>query len=66
MVTDDGNGGADMRRGSGLVGLADRITALGGEFSLTSPLGVGTTLQVRVPLDAGSADAGHDGPDRPA
>jgi signal transduction histidine kinase len=49
-VRDDGRGGADFGRGSGLAGLKDRIEALGGQISLHSPPGVGTTLQITLPL----------------
>ncbi|XKK39797.1 histidine kinase [Nocardiopsis sp. ARC36] len=48
-VTDDGRGGADPVRGSGLTGLADRAAALGGRVSLTSPGGGPTTVEVRIP-----------------
>jgi signal transduction histidine kinase len=50
-VRDDGRGGADPRRGSGLVGLKDRVEALGGRLSLHSPRGAGTTMQMALPLD---------------
>ncbi|MEV4513851.1 HAMP domain-containing protein [Dactylosporangium sp. NPDC049525] len=49
-VRDDGIGGADPDRGSGLVGLADRIEALGGTMRLDSPAGRGTRLRVCLPL----------------
>jgi signal transduction histidine kinase len=48
LVRDDGCGGADPR-GSGLQGLARRVTALDGQFDLASPPGRGTTIRVRVP-----------------
>jgi signal transduction histidine kinase len=51
-VRDDGAGGADPRRGSGLVGLKDRIEALGGTFSLRSPAGGGTTVSCELPVPA--------------
>jgi signal transduction histidine kinase len=50
LVRDDGVGGADMSRGSGLIGLSDRVEALGGAIELTSPPGSGTTLLVTIPL----------------
>jgi signal transduction histidine kinase len=50
-IRDDGVGGADPRRGSGLVGLIDRVEALGGTISVASPAGDGTSLQVKIPLD---------------
>jgi signal transduction histidine kinase len=49
-VQDDGVGGADPAHGSGLVGLRDRIHALGGRIEITSPPGQGTSIQVSVPL----------------
>jgi signal transduction histidine kinase len=49
-VRDDGRGGADFTRGTGLVGLKDRVEALGGRISLHSPHGTGTTLRVELPL----------------
>jgi PAS domain S-box-containing protein len=48
-VRDDGRGGADARRGSGLRGLADRLAALHGEGELISPPGGGTTLRAELP-----------------
>ena len=50
-VRDDGQGGADPARGSGLLGLKDRAEAIGGTISLHSPYGAGTSLQVELPLD---------------
>ncbi|MEV0130578.1 ATP-binding protein [Dactylosporangium sp. NPDC050688] len=50
-VSDDGAGGADFGRGSGRVGLADRIEALGGTMRLDSPTGGGTRLHVRLPVE---------------
>jgi PAS domain S-box-containing protein len=49
-VSDDGVGGADTSRGSGLLGLLDRVDSLGGTMLLTSPSGGGTTLVVELPL----------------
>jgi len=51
VIRDDGIGGADPGQGSGLLGLRDRIEALGGTLQVTSPAGNGTTLQVQVPLE---------------
>jgi signal transduction histidine kinase len=48
-VADDGVGGADLRGGSGLRGLRDRVEALGGELDLESREGDGTTLTARLP-----------------
>ena len=49
-VRDDGRGGADFGHGSGLIGLRDRMEALGGRISLLSPPGEGTTLYAELPL----------------
>jgi signal transduction histidine kinase len=54
VVRDDGVGGADPSRGSGLVGLRDRIEALGGAISVSSPRGDGTAIEIALPLDAHS------------
>jgi signal transduction histidine kinase len=51
-VRDDGVGGADSSRGSGLVGLYDRVEALGGTIALESPEGVGTSVAVVLPVAA--------------
>ena len=48
-VADDGIGGASTTGGSGLRGLADRIEALGGRFTVSSPPGRGTTLRAQIP-----------------
>jgi PAS domain S-box-containing protein len=48
-VSDDGIGGADPAGGSGLRGLADRVEALGGTLTVTSPVGGGTTLRAEIP-----------------
>jgi signal transduction histidine kinase len=62
-VRDDGCGGADLTRGSGLTGLKDRAEALGGRLALHSPPGEGTTLQVQLPVEqARPAAAGAAGP----
>jgi signal transduction histidine kinase len=50
-VRDDGVGGADPIRGSGLVGLKDRVEALGGTITIQSPPGSGTALRVELPLN---------------
>jgi signal transduction histidine kinase len=49
-VSDDGIGGADPTRGSGLRGLADRVAALDGNLSLRSPEGAGTLLRAEIPV----------------
>jgi signal transduction histidine kinase len=51
-VRDDGIGDAAPRRGSGLIGMTDRVAALGGTITLDSPTGQGTTLDVTLPIDA--------------
>ncbi|GAB2839845.1 hypothetical protein GCM10027176_49750 [Actinoallomurus bryophytorum] len=48
-VEDDGVGGAAVGGGSGLIGLKDRVEALGGTIDVRSPSGKGTSLQVRIP-----------------
>jgi signal transduction histidine kinase len=52
-VRDDGRGGADPARGSGLIGLTDRVDALAGTIQVTSPVGAGTTLLVTLPIEKG-------------
>jgi signal transduction histidine kinase len=49
VISDNGRGGADLAKGSGLRGLRDRIHALDGTFALQSPAGKGTTLMVEIP-----------------
>jgi signal transduction histidine kinase len=51
-VRDDGVGGADPLRGSGLIGINDRVEALGGTLSVDSRPGEGTALDVQLPLKA--------------
>jgi signal transduction histidine kinase len=48
-ITDDGIGGADEARGSGLRGLADRVEALGGRLRVWSPVGGGTRVRAEIP-----------------
>jgi signal transduction histidine kinase len=52
-IRDDGVGGADPARGSGLIGLADRVEALGGRIEITSPAAQGTSLLATIPIKAG-------------
>jgi signal transduction histidine kinase len=62
-VRDDGSGGVDPARGSGLSGLADRVSALGGTLEIESSVGVGTTIRARIPVTApgdASCEAGAD------
>jgi signal transduction histidine kinase len=55
-VRDDGAGGADLTRGTGLLGLKDRVEALGGRISLHSPRGAGTSLRAEFPLTAATGN----------
>lgn len=48
-IRDDGAGGADASRGSGLIGLIDRVEALGGTLVCDSPKGMGTTVSIEIP-----------------
>jgi signal transduction histidine kinase len=48
-VADDGVGGADPAKGSGLRGLSDRVAALGGTLAVDSPRGRGTRLRAEIP-----------------
>jgi signal transduction histidine kinase len=69
-VRDDGCGGAGLTGGSGLVGLKDRVEALGGRLSVHSPPGAGTALEIDLPLGdpSGAARPATDpaaGPTRP-
>ena len=50
-VADDGVGGADMQRGSGLRGLLDRVAALDGRLELESPPGGGTRVEAAFPVE---------------
>jgi signal transduction histidine kinase len=50
QVHDDGSGGADPARGTGLTGMLDRVEASDGTLTITSPAGVGTTLHATLPL----------------
>ncbi|MGW4489880.1 AAA family ATPase [Amycolatopsis sp. NPDC004368] len=50
-VRDDGVGGAELTGGTGLLGLKDRVEAIGGRILLQSPRGSGTSLQAKLPLD---------------
>ena len=49
-VGDDGVGGADASRGSGIRGLQDRVAAIGGRFTIESPKGQGTRLVAEIPI----------------
>ena len=50
-IRDDGIGGADSAKGSGLTGLIDRVEALGGTMAISSPPGSGTSLLVEIPVE---------------
>ena len=50
VVEDDGRGGADLARGTGLSGLADRAAALDGSLAIDSPPGAGTRLRAELPI----------------
>jgi signal transduction histidine kinase len=52
-IRDDGVGGAEPTRGSGLIGLRDRVEAIRGTLQVDSRPGQGTSLQVKLPVDAG-------------
>lgn len=56
-VRDDGRRGADLTRGTGLIGLQDRAEALGGRLLVHSAPSAGTTLHAELPLS-------HKGPVR--
>src|SRR5919204_111665 len=61
-IRDDGLGGADASRGSGLIGVRDRVEALGGTIDLASPPGSGTRLDVELPLLAAPSVASKSEP----
>jgi signal transduction histidine kinase len=50
-VADDGVGGADPTRGSGLSGLSDRVASLNGKLVIDSPPGAGTRIRAEIPLE---------------
>ena len=54
-VSDDGIGGADAARGSGLRGLEDRVAAVGGSLRVVSPVGGGTVLAAEMPYGVRTA-----------
>jgi signal transduction histidine kinase len=57
-ISDDGPGGADPARGTGLAGMSERVLALGGTVEIDSRPGEGTTLRVRVPVAGVRSTAG--------
>jgi signal transduction histidine kinase len=54
-IADDGVGGASVESGSGLPGLADRVDALGGELTVSSPRDAGTLIRAEIPMREPSA-----------
>jgi signal transduction histidine kinase len=54
-VRDDGKGGADLSRGTGLVGMLDRVEAADGTLTITSPRGAGTTVHAEIPVGRAAA-----------
>jgi signal transduction histidine kinase len=58
-VADDGVGGARVTAGSGLRGLSDRLSAIGGTFAVDSSRGDGTTIFARIPLRPHAEPAGR-------
>jgi signal transduction histidine kinase/ketosteroid isomerase-like protein len=60
-IRDDGVGGADPARGSGLVGLADRVEALGGSLHVDSKVGAGTHITADLPLEYDRPQSGPAG-----
>jgi signal transduction histidine kinase len=54
-IADDGVGGADSHKGSGLVGLTDRVEALGGQLRISSVVGNGTSLLATIPTKESEA-----------
>jgi len=51
-VTDNGDGGADRTKGSGLAGIENRIDALGGTVNVTSPPGGPTSIRMELPCES--------------
>ena len=56
-IRDDGCGGAHSKPGHGILGLRDRVAALGGTLELASPPGAGTVVRATIPLGAASDGA---------
>jgi signal transduction histidine kinase len=59
-IRDDGAGGADPSRGSGLIGLRDRVEAVGGTIHVESPPGEGTAIQVALPFTSNPSSSSDD------
>jgi signal transduction histidine kinase len=53
QIYDDGVGGADPSRGTGLISLTDRVEAVGGRITLWSNPGAGTRIQAEFPVEEG-------------
>jgi signal transduction histidine kinase len=64
-VRDDGRGGAELTLGTGLLGLKDRVEALGGAITVESPRGKGTTLRVTLPITGVRPSSSSRMPDPP-
>jgi signal transduction histidine kinase len=60
-VRDDGIGGADTGKGSGLTGLMDRVEALGGHMHISSQAGNGTAISVEIPFELRTTERGSSG-----
>jgi signal transduction histidine kinase len=58
-IHDDGIGGADPGKGSGLIGLKDRVEVIGGHMRVTSPAGQGTGIHVTIPLNSDGRSSEH-------
>jgi signal transduction histidine kinase len=59
LISDDGIGGADSHKGSGLIGLKDRVEVLGGRMQVVSPRGGGTSFDITIPYEPnGDSTAG--------
>jgi signal transduction histidine kinase len=60
LIRDDGRGGADPARGSGLLGISDRVGAANGRIEIVSPRGGGTSLLAMIPVPRRHDDSGTD------
>lgn len=57
VVRDNGIGGASIEAGTGMLGIVDRVEAVGGSFIVESPMGAGTTITVHLPLEGAEEPA---------
>ena len=64
-IADNGVGGAEFTGGTGLLGIKDRVEALGGHMDLHSPRGAGTDLRVTLPLTQANGDTLGASPAQP-